>query len=146
MECIICNPEGWCSVNVTICKINCPRCGNYKVAEETVRYSNHSISEISRKNGLAQETIRHHLSCYIRERTELGPPLRVITDLEALYQSVKIPTTMLEKAYKIISYLEKNSTSFEQEHYIDIHTDYPIAYAIDANELNSLLGYLNLDI
>ena len=125
-------------------QISCRRCGEYKIAVETAGYIDHRLAEILKKRNIRQDIkqLRHNLCCYIRERFEFGPPLDVITDIEKLYTSVEIPTTMLEKAYKIIRYLGKKSTTFGQEIKISSASDYPIAYARNHKEFYKLLRYL----
>jgi len=96
---------------------------------------------------LAEEK-RCLLSGCIREINEFNkedkepPKIYDEQDINNIFSSVKIPTTMLEKAYKIIPYLVQKTASFGEEVKVNSEDGYPIAYAKNATEFIRLLTYL----
>lgn len=111
-------------------KVECTRCGRYTIQREAAAY----IDRYDNK--------KHLISGYIRNENEKGRTPD-ITDrgIEEILSSTPMPRTVDEKMDWLIKYLG-DSTQIGRGRSISCQRDYPIIYAVDNAEFNSIIDYL----
>lgn len=115
-------------------KISCDNCGDYKITSEAFD----DLPQLLERNHK-----RHLISGYIREMTELGLSVDLITthNYESLLASSKLPNTVMEKLDKLLLFLYRNTTILSET--VNIGCDEPaIAYAKNHEELHNVLKAL----
>ncbi len=111
----------------------CPICGMVTLSEEAVL-----------NLGYGSQESKHLLSGFTRERTEFGlKPIDIMaSDIEGIGKSASVPRNVSEKLDRLLKYLEKKSDYPGKTVALIPGLDYPIAYALNSEELLYLLKQL----
>lgn len=112
----------------------CPRCGQFISAL-------HILNNEDQPN---PEPDFHLLSGIVRELNERGekPPEVVSNTIQKLLSHPLIPKTYKEQAMKLLPIISKRTKAYGKSVSFDLKYDLSLAYARDAEEFRSLIGYL----
>ena len=116
-------------------RIQCPRCGEYKISDECFRYLEHPYPDAYLLSGL------------VRELNGLGvdqEPEFLTGEIENLKKSYPVPNPndIEAKARKFLERVRERTGYFGQHITINYENDYPLAYAKNVSEFVALLEFL----
>ncbi|MBI4810550.1 MAG: hypothetical protein HY800_03745 [Ignavibacteriales bacterium] len=111
----------------------CERCGNYSITDDILHFIQ---SKYSKKN--------HIISGYIRWQNEgRKSPVILSTGLiDEIFSSYPYPKTVTEKVERLLIDLANQSKRPGQIIQINLEHSYPLIFAEDYRELDSLFDYL----
>ncbi|MES2315035.1 MAG: hypothetical protein V4524_03835 [Patescibacteria group bacterium] len=113
-------------------RIICPRCGEYKISDECLRYTPES-NDAYLLSGLVRE---------LNEQRQI--PEFLTTNIETLKNSYPVPKSndIAEKANKLLQRLKAKIEYFGQSTEVNCKNDYPLAYAKNPKEFEALIKML----
>ncbi len=134
--CFICGKEADRHDSVgerDLLEVECKRCGVFRITGTAEAMS---LGEY--------EGRRHVLSGHSREISDSKSKTLLInaSNLDEIFSSISVPTTLPEKLDRVINYYGDRSEYFGQNVPMDVQNDYPITYSKDYAEFVTLLGYL----
>ena len=129
-NCPICNStaEVFPTDHSNIAFITCKICGKYRITRTA------SLTKVFKKYE------QYLISAALSYQNENGNIFEIDSrNIDALFDSIIVPKTPIEKINRILLYIYKKTTSFDDIIDIDISTQYPIAFAKNSSEFYYLL-------
>jgi hypothetical protein len=126
-------------------RVNCPRCGEYKIVSETRVSALRHRDDLYRLSGLTREKTerkraRPHHQGQHEEHIDIVSGLDP-KDLESLFAQTPHEFDIATKVRKLLAALARKSRKPGDDVQINDDIDYPLAYARDGEELRYFVNY-----